>query len=409
MTISVVTLFGDDESSEADIENTTNPDSSPSAVTPSTESDSGEVDDESAMCTVSGMETEVEDEDADHTVGQAETETETDDESTTSVIHKTLTEQTLKDQTEETKLNLLQVPTDPNMDDGARSFALTLAKIVEWWQYYAQDDVPTSLQINFGVGAPMTLLMVFALLPEKYQGFIGVDDENRSPLGNEEGLSWLHEQTMDVLVGLSMDPTPASHLFGRSLASMMRDEVDAAWRVFTGQSWLEDQFRLLSEGSLEPDLYLFPPGTERIVLFFNPTEVHWTVVEVDLNDEIWTYTLYNSLFQGERGPTWNACQHQFPLLEQLICRASKFPEPKTRKIIAATSAQQKNAYDCGVVALYNAMELLEGRSPTSEIDAESLRLKYLTFILDALPLLDGGIELPEFRARTRKIWLDYSM
>ena len=364
----------------------------------------GEANRESSALISIGTETESEETSASCTVDQVQTvdhvETVADNESTTSTIDKTLKKQCLRDQTEDTKLNLLEISKDANVDDGTRSFALAVAMIVDWWQYYAQEDNPTSLQIHFG--PPLTLLMVFALLPEKYQSFISVNDENRSPFGNDENLSWLHEQTMEVLVSISMDPAPKSHIFGQSLGSMMRSEVDAGWRVITGRCWLEDQYFLLSKGELEPDLYHFPPETKKIVFFFNPTEAHWTTVEIDLGDEVWTYSLYNSLSQGEKGPTWNACHEQFPFLEQLICRASGFPEPKTREIIAATSAQQDNVYDCGPIALYNAMELLEGRRPENEVDTDNLRLKYLILILDALPLLDQGLELAQFRSRMRQ-------
>lgn len=195
--------------------------------------------------------------------------------------------------------------------------------------------------------------------------------------------------------------------FGESLASMIRDSVDEGWRVFTGRSWLEDQNHLLSNDDLEPDLYRFPPGTEKIVFLFNPTEAHWTVVEVDKDDLAWTYTLYNSLSQGEKGPTWKACQEQLPLLEQLICRASGFTEPATREIVIAESAQQENTYDCGPIAVYNAIELLEGRKPSTEIDADILRLKYLMLIRDALYVFDQGLETPAFRAYMRTVSLAY--
>lgn len=329
-----------------------------------------------------------------------------EDENATTIVSKTPMEHILRDQTEETRLNLAYIAADKDMNEIARFFAEVVAAIVEWWQWYAKEEDPTCYQIDFGVGSPITLLMVLALLPEKYQGFICIEDTHRSASGNGENFSWLHEQTMDVLARLSIDPSPASILFGQGLASMVRNDVDEGWRVFTGRSWLEDQIHLLSNNELEPDLYRFPPETKKIVFFFNPTEVHWTVVEVDLNDDVWTYTLYNSLFKGEKGPTWKACQEQFPLLEQLVCRASGFSKPKTREIIAATSAQQDNPYDCGPIAIYNATELLKGRRPNAEVDTENLRLRYLQVIVDALCLLDEGLKTPAFRARMRKVYFD---
>ncbi|KAL9070547.1 MAG: hypothetical protein Q9161_004844 [Pseudevernia consocians] len=359
---------------------------------------------DSATCTASKTETKAEDESA--TPAISTTETESDDEGSTSTLKTSLTGQTLKEQTEETRLNLLYVAGDTEIHGRARGLTWTAAAIVRWWQHYAGDDNPTSHQIDFGLGSPINLLMVLALLPEKYQGIIRIGDMYRSPFGNGENLSWVHEQTTDVLVGLSLDLIPGSIQFGQGLASMIRDDVDTGWRDFTGRSWLEDQIHLWSNGELEPGLYRFPTGTTKIVFFFNPTEIHWTVVEVDLDDEVWTYTLYNSLSQGEKGPTWEACQEQFPLLEQLICRASGFVEPYTRGILSGMSAQQDNPYDCGPIAIYNAIELLEGRTPKSEVDTEQLRKNYLERILGALELLNEALDPPAFRAFMRKVCLD---
>ena len=407
--MSAVTLFIDEESIKLDDNSTTHHPITPlSATTLPNDGKIGETDDESANSTVNKQAIETEDESATYSVSKKEIEA--DDECETYTPSKSEIEQILKEQTEESRLQLINIAEDPEIDPGGRSFAETVAVIVEWWQAHAEEQNPTSHQIDFSVGSPMSLLMVLALIPEQYQDFICIEDDGRSPFGNGENLSWLHEQNMDVLVGLSIDPIRQSICFGQGLASMVRDDVDEGWRAFTGRSWLEDQLHLWSKDELdEPDLYRFPLGTQKIVFFFNPTEIHWTVVEVELDDsDVWTYTLYNSLFQGERGPTWKACQEQFPLLEQLICRASGFPEPETREIIAAPSAaQQENSYDCGPIAIYNAIELLEGRRPGTEVDTEELRLRYLMLILDALYLLDQDLETPAFRARMREVCLEY--
>ncbi|CAF9935401.1 MAG: hypothetical protein ALECFALPRED_006376 [Alectoria fallacina] len=406
MNASAVTLLINEESIKLDDNSTTrHPIASISTTTPPNDGKIGETDDESANYTVNKPGIETGDESATYPISKVEIEA--NDRSETYALTKSEMEQILKEQTEETRLHLVDIVEDPEMDQGGRSFAETVAQIVEWWQAYAEEQNPTSHQIDFGVGSPMSLLMVLALIPEQYQSFICIEDKCRSPFGNGENLSWLHEQNMDVLVGLSIDPVRQSICFGQGLASMVRDDVDEGWRAFTGRSWLEDQMHLWSKDELEPDLYRFPLGTEKIVFFFNPTEIHWTVVEVELDDDVWTYTLYNSLFQGERGPTWTACREQFPLLEQLICRASGFPEPETRQIVAAPSAQQENSYDCGPIAIYNAMELLEGRRPGTEVDTEELRLRYLMLILDALYLLDQDLETPAFRARMREVCLEY--
>lgn len=407
MEVSAVTLLTDDESREAD-ESTVYLISNISAINVLDDGKSNEADDKSSTYTASEMKTATYNEGATHAVGETETAVEANDESATSTVSKMTVAHTLKTQTEETWINLLNIAEDVDMDQDARCFAETSAKIVEWWQKYAKENNPTSHLIEFGVNPPINLLMVLALLPEKYQGFIRIRDEHRSPFGNGENLSWLHEQTMDMLLGLRMDPVPASARFGQGLALMVRDDVDEGWQLFTGRSWLEDQIHLWSNNELELDLYRFPPETKKIVFFFNPTEIHWTVVDVVLQDDVWTYTLYNSLSQGERGPTWKACQKQFPLLEQLICRASGFTEPGIRKIVAATSTQQENPYDCGPIAIHNAGELLEGRTPKTDVSTENLRLMYLRLILDALCLLNEGLPTSTFRARMREIWLDHT-
>ena len=347
------------------------------------------------------------DESAAHTLDKVETNAD-DNESATLTVSQVELDRILKEQTEETRLNLVGIAADPDIDNDARIFLETVAEIVRCWQGYAEDQNPTSYQIDFGVGSPVNLLMVLALVPERFQGCICIGDQHRSPFANGEYMSWLHEQTIDLLVRLSIDPIQQPVIFGQGLASLVRDDVDDGWRAWTGRSWLEDQIHLCSIGELEWDLYRFPPETERIVFLFNPTETHWTVVAVDLKYDVWTYTLYNSFFQGEKGPTWKACQEQFPLLEQLISRASGFPKPETREIVAATSAQQDNPYDCGPIALYNAIELLDGWKPKSEIDTEYLRLRYLMLILAALYVLDEDLETSEFKARMRKVFLDYS-
>ena len=378
-----------------------------SAVTPTVDDESCEVPNACVTYTFGEVETTTADESATPTI--SETEIEPYDESTMYTLGTTFTEQILMEQTEETMLKLYDISRDIELDERTQYFAWVVAEILGLWQEIAGDENPTSHQIDFGVGSPVNLLMILSLLPEKYQELIGIDDIHRSPFGNGENMSWLHEQTTDLLVRFSMDPIPAPIRFGQGLASMIRDDVDHGWRVFTGRSWLEDQIHLLSSDELEPDLYHFPPETKKIVFFFNPTEIHWTVVEVYLDDDLWTYTLYNSLFQGERGPTWKACQEQFPLLEQLICRTSGFAEPKARKIVPGTSAQQENSDDCGPIAIYNAIELLEGRRPNSEVDAELLRMIYLDWIFEALEILLEGLELPALRTRMREVCLENSV
>ena len=262
MEVSAVTLLTDDESREAD-ESTGHLIGNISAINALDDGKANKAHDKSPTYTASEMKTATYNEGATHAVGKTETAVEADDESATSTVGKMTVAHTLKTQTEETWINVLNIAEDVDMDQDARCFAETVAKIVEWWQKYAEENNPTSHLIEFGVNPPINLLMVLALLPEKYQGFIRIRDEHRSPFGNGENLSWLHEQTMDMLLGLRMDPVPASARFGQGLALMVRDDVDEGWRLFTGRSWLEDQIHLWSNDELELDLYRFPPETKR--------------------------------------------------------------------------------------------------------------------------------------------------
>lgn len=296
------------------------------------------------------------------------------------------TEQTLKEQTEDTRSWLLAAAESSEIDELSQDFARTSALIIHYWQNSANGENPTSHPIDFGTGVKVNLLYVLAILPERYQHAITIEDKGRSPFNNGDALSWLHEDTMNLLVGLFV-AQKSFRIFGQGLASMVSDDIDNSWRHWYGQSYLEHQTDRMSKNELsesELDLYRYPHWTETIVFFFNPTGVHWTLVEVDLSDDRWTYTLYNSLSNGKRGPTWKACKRQLPLLEHLICRASGFQEPESRDFMVGTSAQQGNSYDCGPIAVYNAIGLLKGQMPRETVDAEHLRLWYLKKILSSL-------------------------
>lgn len=304
-------------------------------------------------------------------------------EGTCSVTRKTEAEQLLKEQTEDTRSWLIEATESPENDELSKDFARTTASIIHYWQKAAKDENPTSHPVDFGTGVKINLLYVLAILPERYQHSVKIEDKSRSPNNNGDALSWLHEDTMNLLVGLFVGKESFRY-FGLGLASMVSDDIDKSWREWYGQSYLEHQIDQMSKSELsdsEIDLYRYPYWTEKIVLFFNPTGIHWTLVEIDLSEDLWMYTLYNSLSNGKRGPTWKACKQQLPLLEHLICRASGFEEPEFREFIVGDSAQQDNHYDCGPITVYNAIGLLKDRMPSETIDAEHLRLRYLKKIL----------------------------
>jgi hypothetical protein len=123
------------------------------------------------------------------------------------------------------------------------------------------------------------------------------------------------------------------------------------------------------------ELYYFSPSTKRIVYFFNYSEKHWTLLATDVSREKWTHTLYNSLEIGPEGAAWSAAHKLLPLIEALIQGASALPKPKRFEIVAGKSAQQTNSYDCGVITVYNAVQLLNGRKPEEHVDAKQLRVE----------------------------------
>lgn len=128
------------------------------------------------------------------------TEADSDEESTADTLTNVVKEGVLREQTRQTWHNLVEVAETEEMDQLTQLFAGTVAEILEWWQIHTMNGNPISHFVDFGVGSPINLLMILALLPERYQGLICIEDECRSPSGDGENLSWLHEQTTDVLV-----------------------------------------------------------------------------------------------------------------------------------------------------------------------------------------------------------------
>lgn len=74
-----------------------------------------------------------------------------------------------------------------------------------------------------------------------------------------------------------------------------------------------------------------------------------------------------------------------PNLEKLIHKASGIPKLAQESVFElGKSAQQLDGNDCGDFATYNCVELLNGRVPSVDVDAKTLRLGFLTLILEDL-------------------------
>ena len=121
---------------------------------------------------------------------------------------------------------------------------------------------------NLVKGLKLNLLQVFALLAEEYQKCILVDDQDRSPNRDGYDMSWLHDQTMNVLVQLACHPGQDSVRFSRDLASGVRIKVDEIMLKAHSTSYLEYHIREMLENKprsnwMADELYYFPSFDEK--------------------------------------------------------------------------------------------------------------------------------------------------
>lgn len=277
-------------------------------------------------------------------------------------------------------------------DRDLRQFAACLAGIIRHWQIRAGERDVTDYAIEFYEGpTTATLLQVFALLPQEYQGHIYLDRlENTDRFEGYDG-SWLSENVMDVLVQLSHTQGQPVR-FGRGLASFTNSSLDAYSQAEHDVPYLD----LLVTKS-QPDsgwnesdwndknILTHPLSTKTLVYFWNYDATHWTLVATEIDKEAWTHTLYNSMCSGMRGSSWKSAMESIPQIQGLLRAASGFPEPLQGSFLCFGKCyQQDNKNDCGVIATYNAIELLNGREPELDINPKRIRLRFLELILSAL-------------------------
>lgn len=107
---------------------------------------------------------------------------------------------------------------------------------------------------------------------------------------------------------------------------------------------------------------------------------------MDLGKDQWVHTLYNSFDNGtnsnKKGPSWNAAKRNCHLLETLVQAALGIPPPeKPSKIISGLSNKQINYFDCGVLAVVNAILILfGGKTEQWSIDCNKARLEWLALL-----------------------------
>jgi hypothetical protein len=116
-------------------------------------------------------------------------------------------------------------------------------------------------------------------------------------------------------------------------------------------------------------IYTFPKNTTKIVYFFNYSESHWTLLEMNLGKD-----------------PWNAAKGNCHLLENLVQAALGIPPPeKPSKIESGLSIKQINYFDCGALAVVNALVILFGRKTEQwSIDCNKVRLTWLTLLNEKL-------------------------
>ncbi|KUJ20005.1 uncharacterized protein LY89DRAFT_731243 [Mollisia scopiformis] len=283
------------------------------------------------------------------------------------------------------------VVADESIQDYAlRSIAGVVVGIIKTWQERALGRDPVDYALSFGLhGLSITLRQVLTLVPEKYQDKIVLSDH----LQIRKGGSWVDESVMNVLVELSATNTAAGAHFARGLFTDAINSWDVLTReegVFpTRLAYLNDEMKKGATDWNKDGSYTVPSDKDRIVFFWNYYEHHWTVIGIQVKGKSWKYKLHDSLESTSRY-TKDSVKTLGIDLCGLICEASDMDKPEKIKVAHQDSAQQANAYDCGVFAVVNALALLRRATPPIKIDPEETRLQFLVQILTALDAGLGG-------------------
>lgn len=301
-----------------------------------------------------------------------------------------------KQRTELARLGLLDLSTK-SRDQSLKEFAIHLAAIISIWQTRCQESNPLDFDIKIN-GCPISLFEILCLVPEEYQSHINIPDPRGTSTKTQTNHSWLNERIMNTLVQLSREPGHESVYFAPGITSNVRESIDQVTRFEFSRGWLDQQILNMAAGAAGDEwnpenIYTVPKTTTKLVFFFNYTEAHWMLLATDINEILWIHHWYNSSeTRGEnkyRGASWKAVSEQMPRLERLVMKASGLRcGSLTSGVKIRKSAQQVNSYDCGVISVYNAIEVLNERAPKTVVDAKELRLGYLKLIRDTVEGMD---------------------
>ncbi|KAL3427094.1 hypothetical protein PVAG01_00603 [Phlyctema vagabunda] len=307
-------------------------------------------------------------------------------------------------ETEWTKKLCDDVATNRGCDSELRCLARTLVCIIGFWQSQAGDKEPSHHPIKLHQDTvTVTLLQVFALVPAHYQWMVLVNMEERARDGDP---SWLCESIMEVLVVLNRNRQVNANFFAPAMASMARGSLDDYYQDVFPKSYLEYVVNEVpddKEDWVEGRSFKVPPATESIVYFYNYTEEPWTVGVIGVHDNKWKHSLLDSFTTEEtKGPLFKSFKRHSGHFQTLIQTASGLPLVKGSVYSSGKSAQQYNTNDCGVIAVYNAIQILNGATRQTGVDTTRQRLGFLEDVLKKLKTLpqpgstnvDAGLNSP---------------
>ncbi len=96
-------------------------------------------------------------------------------------------------------------------------------------------------------------------------------------------------------------------------------------------------------------------------------------------------TVYNSKQYDRENTIFDAAKKQLPNLERLIQTASQLPgSTESSHITAGRSFQQNNSNDCDIVAVQNAIYLLNGEKPDLNLNTKHARIQFVARIYSNL-------------------------
>lgn len=205
---------------------------------------------------------------------------------------------------------------------------------------------------------------------------------------------------MNVIVALSRvrEKENGNVHFGRCLTSPVRESMDHLAQTTIGvPSYVQFLVAEMEAGrsGWNPDgFFTVPEDAKGMVFFWNYTEAHWMLIHTRFDLDGWTHTIYNSWDRGMKGPAWNYPRLYLPLLERLVGVASGREVSGKGSIEMGLSFQQSDDCECGVITVWNCVELLSGRSPAVAVDTNELRLRYLSLILEDLERRIGCLNVP---------------